>query len=128
MFVKALIDLGATGMFIDIVFVRLKNIWTHRLPRAMPVYNVNGTPIEARHITEVIDLMVQYKDHSEWATFHITSISQTTIILGHMWLMEHNPEIDWCMGDITMMRCLVSCRLKTTEERDQLNHVSANKT
>ena len=72
--------------------------------------------------------MVQYKDHSEWATFHITSISQTMIILGHMWLMEHNPEIDWCMGDITMTRCLASCRLKTTDERDWLNCVSADKT
>jgi len=62
--------------------------------------------------------MVQYKDHSKWATFHITSISQTMIILGHTWLMEHNPEIDWHMGDISMMRCLASCRLKAAKEGD----------
>jgi len=61
--------------------------------------------------------MVQYKEHSEQATFHVTSIGQTTIILGHMWLMEHNPEIDWHMGDISMMRCPASCRLKTAEEK-----------
>src|SRR5882724_533616 len=73
-FVKALVNSGATGMFIDIEFIRLKKILTHQLPRAIPVYNVNGTPNEAGHITKVIDLMVQYKDHSEWATFHITSI------------------------------------------------------
>src|SRR5882724_2412929 len=72
--------------------------------------------------------MVQYKDHSEQATFHITSIGQTTIILGHMWLMEHNPEIDWCMGDISIMRCPASCRPKTVEEEDQHNHILANKT
>ena len=117
MFVEALVDLGATGMFINVEFVWLKNIWTHRLPRAMPVYNVNGTPIEARHITEVIDLMVQYKVHSKWATFHVTSIGQTTIILGNMWLMEHNPEMDWHTGDITMTRCLASCRPKPRGER-----------
>ena len=52
MFVKALIDLGATGMFIDIEFIRSKNIWTHQLPRAIPVYNVDGTPNEAGHITK----------------------------------------------------------------------------
>src|SRR5882724_960200 len=45
-----------------------------------------------------------------------------------MWLMEHNPEIDLLTGDISMMRCLASCRLKTAEGEDQLNHVSANKT
>src|SRR5882724_3378323 len=102
MSVKALIDSGATGMFINIEFVRLKNIRTHWLPREIPVYNVDGTPNKAGHITEVVDLIVQYKDHSERATFHITGIGRTKIILGHMWLMEHNPKIDWCMGEISM--------------------------
>src|SRR5882724_5929449 len=74
MSVEALIDSGATGMFIDIEFIRSKNIRTHQLPRAIPVYNVDGTPNEAGHITEVIDLIVQYKDHSERATFHIMGI------------------------------------------------------
>jgi len=84
--------------------------------------------VEAGHITEVIDLMVQYKDHSKWTTFHITSISPTMMILGHTWLMEHNPEIYWHTGDITMMRFPASCRLKATEERDCPNCVLANKT
>jgi len=61
-------------MFIDIKFVRLNNIQTHRLPRSILVYNVDGTSNKARHITEVVDLMVQYKDHYKWAMFHITSI------------------------------------------------------
>src|SRR5882724_11342721 len=128
MFVKALIYSGATGMFIDIEFVRSKNIQTHWLPRAIPVYNVDRTHNEAGHITEVINLIVQYKDHSEWVTWNVTSISQTTVILGHTWLMEHNPEIDWHTGDISMMRCLASCRSKAIEEKDWLNCVSANKT
>jgi len=74
MSVEALIDSGATGMFIDIEFVRSKNIRTHWLPRAIPVYNVDGTPNEAGHITEVVDLIVQYKDHVWNGTFHIMGI------------------------------------------------------
>jgi len=31
----------------------------------MPVYNVDRTPNEVGHITEVINLIVRYKDHSE---------------------------------------------------------------
>src|SRR5882724_2724561 len=46
MSVGALIDSGATRMFIDIEFVRTKNIWTYWLPRAIPVYNVDHTPNE----------------------------------------------------------------------------------
>jgi len=45
-----------------------------------------------------------------------------------MWLMEHNPEIDWCMGDISMTGCLESCRPKAIEVKGQPNHVSAGKT
>jgi len=63
MFIEALVNLGATRMFMDIKFVQLKNIQTHRLPRAIPVYNVDGTPNEAGHITKVIDLIVQYKEY-----------------------------------------------------------------
>src|SRR5882724_11579445 len=128
MSVESLIDSGATRMFINIEFVRSKNIWTHRLPRAIPVYNVDGTPNEVGHITKVVDLIVQSKDHSEWATFHVMGISRTTIILGHTWLMEHNPEVDWCMGEISMTRCPMSCRLKATEEMDRPNRITADMT
>src|SRR5882724_502297 len=128
MSVKALINSGATGMFINVGFIRSKNIWTHQLPRAIPVYNVDGIPNEAGHITEVVDLIVQYKDNSEWATFHVMGIGQTMIILGHMWLMEHNPKVDWHTGKISMTRCPMSCRPKATEEMDQPNRILADTT
>src|SRR5882724_3502128 len=128
MSVEALIDSGATGMFIDIEFIRSKNIRTHQLHRAIPVYNVDGTPNEAGHITKVVDLIVQYRDHSEWVTFHVMGIGQTTTILGHTWLMEHNPEIYWCTGEISMMRCPMPCRPKTTEESNWPNCILADTT
>jgi len=65
MSIKALIDSGAMGLFIDIDNVQSKNLKTQCLPRATPVYNIDGTPNEAGHITEVIDLIVRYKDHLE---------------------------------------------------------------
>src|SRR5882724_5351936 len=63
--INALINSGATGKFIDIDYVRSKNLHTQRLPRAIPVYNVDGTLNDAGYITEVVDLLVQYGDHSE---------------------------------------------------------------
>src|SRR5882724_5461142 len=93
MSVEALIDSGATSMFINIEFIRSKNIQTHQLPRAILVYNIDGTPNEVGHITQVVDLIVQYKDHSEQVTFHVMGIGRTMIIPGHMWLMEHNPDV-----------------------------------
>jgi|SRR5882724_2205105 len=49
--------------------------------------------------------------------FHVMGIGQTTIILGHMWLMEHNPNIDWHTREVTMTCCPSSCGLRTTLEQ-----------
>ena len=32
-----------------------------------------------------------------------------SVILGMSWLACHNPEINWKMGEIKMMRCLEEC-------------------
>jgi len=42
--------------------------------------------------------------------------------------MEHNPKINWHMGDISMTLCPASCRPKAVEERDQPCCISADKT
>ena len=31
------------------------------------------------------------------------------VILGMPWLVRHNPEIDWRIGEVKMMRCLEKC-------------------
>ena len=63
------------GKFIDIDYVQWSNLHTQCLPQAIPIYNVDRTLNEAGYITEVVDLIIQYKSHLERATFHITGIS-----------------------------------------------------
>ena len=31
------------------------------------------------------------------------------VILGMLWLARHNPEIDWRIGEVKMMRCPEEC-------------------
>src|SRR5882724_6240974 len=76
----------------------------------------DGTLNDAGYITEVVDLIVQYGDHSEQSTFHVTGIGRTTIILGHTWLVEHNPEIDWSTGKVCMNRCSAACAPNATAD------------
>jgi len=51
---------------------------------------MDGTPNNVDYITEVVNIMVQYRGHSEQATFHVTGISQTTISLNVQGQMEVN--------------------------------------
>src|SRR3979490_2479193 len=107
--IDALLDSGATGMFIDIEFVWAKRLKTRRLPRAIPVYNIDGTPNEAGSIKEEVDLICTYGNHTEHATFSITSLGHLAIILGHTWLTEHNSEVNWRSGEVSKTPCPKHC-------------------
>ena len=92
---------------------------------------MDGTPNEAGHITKALDLVIHYKDHAEWSTFYVTSIGQGAIILGHPWLAEHFPEINWHTGEVKMTCCPESCGLTKHEnhlagaKREDLEWISA---
>ena len=58
--VKALLDSGATGMFIDREFVHKSGLKTRVLPYPIKVYNVNETLNEEGSITEEIMLMMSH--------------------------------------------------------------------
>ena len=104
--VQGLVDCGATSEFIDRDYALSNNIPTRRLTRAVPVYNVDGTPNEAGSISEVAEMVVTYKGHSERVQFAVTGLGKQKLILGFTWLKKHNPEINWTTGEVKMTRCL----------------------
>ena len=116
---NALVDCGATGCFLDKFFVRKHRFPTRRLARPIPVYNIDGTRNEQGSVEEMVDLRMRFGDHVERMTFAVCSLGSTDVILGHTWLAQHNPEIDWTTGQVTMSRCPPSCaasRLATAQQ------------
>jgi len=107
--VKALLDSGATGSFIDRDFVQLEGINTQTLSCNIPVFNVDGSPNEAGQISEVIDVLLHYKTHSERMLLAVSRLGKQSLILGYNWLKDHNPKIDWEKGEVEMTRCPLRC-------------------
>jgi len=107
--VKALLDCGATGSFIDRDFVHSRGMNTWTLSRNIPVFNVNGSPNEAGQISEVVDVVLCYKTHSERMLLAISRLGKQSLILGYDWLKDHNPKIDWEKGEVEMTCCLLQC-------------------
>jgi len=107
--VKALLDCGATGSFIDRDFVRSKGMNTQTLSRNIPVFNVDGSPNKAGQISEVVDVVLRYKTHSERMLLAISGLGKQSLILGYDWLKDHNPKIDWEKEEVEMTRCLLRC-------------------
>jgi len=71
--------------------------------------NVDGTANTASSILEVVELLLRYNGHLERALFSVTSLGRQNMILGHTWLQEHNPEVDWQTGNVEMSRCSPRC-------------------
>ena len=71
-------------MFINVEYVRTQKLQTHPLPCAIPVYNIDGTPNEAGSIKVEVNLICTFGNHSERATFLVTSLETMGIILGHL--------------------------------------------
>ena len=119
--VSALVDSGATGDIIDRHFAKSCRFNLVKLAQPIPVYNVDGTLNEAGSITEVVNLILRYKGHSERTTFAVSGIGKQKLILGHTWLQKHNPEIDWTSGEVKMSRCpprcCPGCRDEVRQER-----------
>ena len=98
--VKALLDSGVTGNFIDKDFVCTKGISTWNISCPIPVFNVDGSPNEAGQVSEVVDMVLRYKTHSERMLLAVSNLGKQSMILGYTWLKDHNPEVNWQTGEV----------------------------
>jgi hypothetical protein len=114
---QALIACGATGCFIDIEWAKLNNVPTRPLTKPIPVYNVDGTANDAGAITDIADVVLCYKNHSEHTQLAVTRLGKQSLILGYNWLRNHNPEINWQMKGVKMSRCPVQCSTCRVEDK-----------
>jgi len=107
--VKAFLDSRATGSFIDRDFVHSKGMNTRTLSCNILVFNVDSSPNEAGQISEVVDVVLWYKTHSERMLLAVSGLGKQSLILGYDWLKDHNPKIDWEKGEVKMTCCPLWC-------------------
>ena len=108
--VKALLDSEAIGNFIDQDFVRMKGISTQSISRPILVYNMDSSPNEAGQISEVVDIVLRYKTHSERMLLVVSSLRKQSMILSYTWLKGYNLEADWQTEEVRMNWCPPRCK------------------
>jgi len=117
--VKALLDSGATGMFIDKKFAEGNRIVMRPLNKPIRVYNVDGTLNQGGSITHEVTLMLSHKGHKEKVVFEVCDLGKSTVIIGYTCLQKHNPTIDWKTGDIKFTRCPQECSVVTKKHKQK---------
>src|SRR5258705_10587780 len=106
---SALLDSGATGIYINQDFVQKHWLETTPLPQPILLHNVDGSTNEHGSITEEVHALLHFRQHSERAQFAVTNLGWQSVIIGHPWLLHHNPEVDWTAQKVSMTHCPTSC-------------------
>jgi len=80
--VKALLDSGATGLFMDMTFAKEKGFKMERMKRPLLVKNVNGSVNIGGAITYQVECNMFFKGHVERVRMDICNLEKTEVILG----------------------------------------------
>jgi len=110
--VKALLNSGATGLFIDTTFTREKGFKMEKLKNPLLVRNVNGTVNAGGAITHQVECNMFFKGHVERVRMNVCNLGKIEVILEMLWLVVYNPEIDWEKEKVKMTCYLPICRKK----------------
>jgi len=102
---EALLDSGATGLVMSEEFARKYKFRRTKLERPVYVRNVDGMLNYAGPIVDIVEVKIFFKGHKERTSIDVIGGQKWSVILGMPWLRHHNPEIDWKMGKVKMMRC-----------------------
>ena len=116
--IKALLDSGITGMFIDKIAAK-HGFKLQKLKRLVGVRNIDGTNNSGGAIIHQVEVNVYYKNHVKRIRIDMCNLGKTDVILGMLWLQVHNPEINWETGEVKMTRCPLLCEKNTKLERRQ---------
>jgi len=117
--VKALLDSGATGIFIDKDFAEEQGLKLVKLDKPVEVKNIDGTDNNGERIEYEIKCNMYFKGHVERIRVDVCKLGRTKVILGMLWLAVYNPEIDWEKGEVKMTRCLPWCTQNKERKRER---------
>ena len=107
--VKALLDSGATGLFMSKRLAEKQGFKLEKLNKPIKVRNMDESDNKRGSITHEMEVNLFYRGHVERVQMDICELGKTEVILGMLWLAAHNPEINWETGEVRMTRCPPLC-------------------
>jgi hypothetical protein len=96
----AMIDSGATALFVSKRFMQHQHIIYSPLPNTITLHNIDGSKNKAGLLTHFAHLTLMIGSWNKPTNFLITDLSLEDIILGLPWLKKVNPTIDWDFGEM----------------------------
>ena len=98
--ISALIDSGADESFLDTNVAKQLGLPVLSLDEPLVAYALDGRLLaRVTCKTAPVGLLLS-SNHQEEISFFVTNSPHVPIVLGHPWLVKHNPQIDWAAAKI----------------------------
>jgi len=121
--IKALLDSGATGMFMDRQTAARHGFKLQKLERPIAVRNVDGTNNSRGTITYQVECNVFYKGHMERMRMDVCDLEKTEVIFQIMCCQPWYPQINWETGEVKMTKCPPLCGGKS-QKKEKVKRVA----
>jgi hypothetical protein len=97
---RSLVDSGSTHGFIDSIFVQHHGISTFSIP-PKTLRLLDGSSRSVISSAVKLDLRMDSGETFEYSLFYTSLDQACSAVLGHDWLVRHNPLVDWTAGLLT---------------------------
>jgi predicted aspartyl protease len=102
----AMIDSGATALFVSKCFMQCHHILCSPLPNTIALHNIDSSKNKAELLTHFAHLTLTIGSWNEPTDFLVTDLGPEDIILGLPWLKKVNSTIDWDSGEMEIPNSL----------------------
>ena len=92
--VAAMVDSGATSLFIDHIFANQHQMLKEPLENPIQLFNIDWSLNKAGSITHKVRLALKVSQDKGKFDFFVTRLGPKKVILGLPWLKHRNPQID----------------------------------
>jgi hypothetical protein len=109
--VHAVIDSGTTGNLITQKIVKKYNMKTMTIPQPINLVIADNSKSTVKHRVKLGMTIRDGKTiHNEELSLYVGDTGSNNILLGMLWLAQHNPSINWEHGEVKMNPCPQMCR------------------
>ena len=107
--VEVLLDSRAIGLVMSSEFAKKKESKLKKIENLIYVRNMDRTFNKEGSIENTVEVNIYYQGHKERTEIDVIGGQKWSVILGMPWLAQHNPKIDWKIGEVKITRCLEEC-------------------
>jgi len=104
--VEALLDSRVTGLVMSLEFARKQGFKLKIIEKPIYVRNVDSFFNKEGLIEHTVEVNIYYQEDRERTEINVIGRQKWSIILGMLWLVCYNSEIDWRTGVVKMIRYL----------------------